>query len=263
MAFFIVLMLIAVPLIIWQIVDPRGAWRIAESWKFRNPEANEPSDTAYELSRVGSVLALIGLLVCGVMFWNLSRDAEQDRAERATSSSTTPYERPDLSPKQSTADLGPGTVLGYVYPSERTIELVVLDGNSGYVATTGSVSCATSVAVYEHTNAIVVQATRSAWALAMYNEEPVSQARLAEECSSATEVPTTASRQLVHPIGDRPIVTAAPLADPASFALAYGPQVRPEPLVEVPRPGVQQRQHPVEIDPSWHEVPLLAAVPER
>ncbi|WP_336470697.1 DUF6199 family natural product biosynthesis protein [Mycolicibacterium peregrinum] len=34
---------------------PRGIWWATQSWKFRNPEANEPSDTAYGMTRVGGV----------------------------------------------------------------------------------------------------------------------------------------------------------------------------------------------------------------
>ncbi|GEE01838.1 hypothetical protein nbrc107696_22840 [Gordonia spumicola] len=244
MGFLIVLGVIAVGLFLWQVIDPRGAWRATESWKFRNPDANEPSDTAFAMARVGGVVGIVGLAVAGAMMYGATRSADDPSDGRPARPA---YSVPTYSPPTYRSfDLGPGTVVGYRYPSELTVELVVLDADSQ-----PRIVCSTDVDVYEHTNAVVVRVARS---LADFRgrTEPDP-----DDCTESS--PTTVTRALAHPIGDRPILTAAPVVDAASVGLRPGPRVRPTPLVEVPAPGVVQPQHPVRIDPSWRPVPLLAA----
>jgi hypothetical protein len=57
---------IAAVLALWAVVAPRSQWRAMQSWAFRNPEANEPSDAAYALTRLGGVVVLV-LLGVGVV----------------------------------------------------------------------------------------------------------------------------------------------------------------------------------------------------
>ncbi|MFG2042891.1 DUF6199 family natural product biosynthesis protein [Dactylosporangium sp. NPDC048998] len=51
-------------LLLWGVISPESQWRTLQAWSYRNPEANEPSDTAYTLTRIGSAIAL-AVLVCG------------------------------------------------------------------------------------------------------------------------------------------------------------------------------------------------------
>jgi hypothetical protein len=54
---------------IMHIVAPEKVWRFTEAWKYRNPEANEPSDISYAMQRVsGAVMVGIGLWV---LSWSL------------------------------------------------------------------------------------------------------------------------------------------------------------------------------------------------
>jgi hypothetical protein len=64
MGFGIVVLLIGVPLSFLTWFKPRELWRATESWKFRDPEANEPSDFAYRLTAIGTTAgtALLALL---------------------------------------------------------------------------------------------------------------------------------------------------------------------------------------------------------
>lgn len=64
---------------------PRGIWWATQSWKFRNPEANEPSDVAYGMTRVGGVLLVIVALVLGgvVIANGLSKSARDKREKEA------------------------------------------------------------------------------------------------------------------------------------------------------------------------------------
>jgi hypothetical protein len=60
----IVVLLIGVPLSFLTWFKPRELWRATESWKFRNAEANEPSDFAYRLGAIGTTAgtALLAVL---------------------------------------------------------------------------------------------------------------------------------------------------------------------------------------------------------
>ena len=44
--------LFPLPFLLWNIIDPRGMWEKLSSWQFRDPEANEPSDAAFDMQRL-------------------------------------------------------------------------------------------------------------------------------------------------------------------------------------------------------------------
>ncbi|MFT3715788.1 MAG: hypothetical protein QM774_07530 [Gordonia sp. (in: high G+C Gram-positive bacteria)] len=238
-----------VPLVLWGIVDPKGSWRALESWKYKNPDANEPSEASYALSRVGGVIGLVLLIGMGVMAYNDSRDDEAPRDKPSASYTQAEMKSKDL-------DLGAGTLVGYRYPSALTLDVVYLDDDG---LAYPEPSCDVDVTVYEHTNAIVVQVTQSAHAL-YWTGDP--EPDLARACDGQRKTPHTVNWTLQEPLGDRPILTAAPLADPraAGTALATGPA---RPLDEVPEPGVKEQLKPVRIDPAWKLVPLLAATQDE
>lgn len=70
---------IAVALCIWALISPRSVYWGLQAWAHRDPEANEPSDIAYALTRVGSAIALILLGTAAVQLW--STNAETQRAD--------------------------------------------------------------------------------------------------------------------------------------------------------------------------------------
>lgn len=45
--------------------SPRRIWWATQSWKFSNPEANEPSDAAYGMTRAGGVFVILLALFVG------------------------------------------------------------------------------------------------------------------------------------------------------------------------------------------------------
>lgn len=47
-------------------ISPKSIWQATEAWKYKNPEANEPSETALELNRLG--FAVGGMTMIGVGF---------------------------------------------------------------------------------------------------------------------------------------------------------------------------------------------------
>lgn len=52
-------LLVFVPLGLLSIFKPRESWRTFESWKYKNPGANEPSDTEYGLRQIGGVVTVV------------------------------------------------------------------------------------------------------------------------------------------------------------------------------------------------------------
>ncbi|HZC27197.1 MAG TPA: hypothetical protein VE287_09230 [Actinopolymorphaceae bacterium] len=58
----------------WELVNPRSMWLTLEAWKYKRPEANEPSDAEFVLRRI---LGFVGLVVV-VVFWILLRHVQQD-----------------------------------------------------------------------------------------------------------------------------------------------------------------------------------------
>ncbi|MCP9272330.1 DUF6199 family natural product biosynthesis protein [Mycolicibacterium arenosum] len=62
----IVTLLIGIPIGLLMLFRPREVWKFTEGWKFRNPEANEPSGVAYALSGVGVIA--VTLILAGLAF---------------------------------------------------------------------------------------------------------------------------------------------------------------------------------------------------
>lgn len=47
-----VFLIVVVPLLLlWGALSPRSQWRVLQGWRYRHPEANEPSNVAYQLFR--------------------------------------------------------------------------------------------------------------------------------------------------------------------------------------------------------------------
>lgn len=55
---------------VWNLVNPQSLWRATTARLKRNPDASEPSDAGYAISRVVSVIALVALIVAAVVVWN-------------------------------------------------------------------------------------------------------------------------------------------------------------------------------------------------
>jgi hypothetical protein len=55
----IVVLLIGIPIGLLMLFKPRQVWWFTEAWKFRNPEANEPSGAVYVLSGLGCIAATL------------------------------------------------------------------------------------------------------------------------------------------------------------------------------------------------------------
>ena len=63
----VVILLIVIPVGVYMILRPRKIWWATQAWKFRDPEANEPSDASYAFSRLGGVMMIVGGAVVALL----------------------------------------------------------------------------------------------------------------------------------------------------------------------------------------------------
>lgn len=84
MAVLALMILLAIPgfFLVATIINPQWAWRTFYSWQYANPDANEPSDTAYLVERAGAIFMLIILGVGGlqILSWQMRDAAEEKRS---------------------------------------------------------------------------------------------------------------------------------------------------------------------------------------
>ncbi|GAA0901846.1 DUF6199 family natural product biosynthesis protein [Pseudonocardia zijingensis] len=64
-------LIMGVVMLLLAVVDQRALWRATAAWQYRNPEANEPSDAALALSRVGLVVSALFFFWAAFTFWTL------------------------------------------------------------------------------------------------------------------------------------------------------------------------------------------------
>ncbi len=66
---FVGVALVAAGLALWAVISPRSQWKAMQSWAFRHPDANEPSDAAYLLARLAGLVVLVLLVVGAIGLW--------------------------------------------------------------------------------------------------------------------------------------------------------------------------------------------------
>ncbi|MEU5858884.1 hypothetical protein [Nocardiopsis dassonvillei] len=97
-------------------VNPKVQWHV-RSWAYRDPEANEPSDTAFMLYRLGAVVMVVFCLVLWVQALDLSSsNSASSRPEASSSPSPEESEPIDTSVdlhRLTTADSDHGRISGY------------------------------------------------------------------------------------------------------------------------------------------------------
>jgi hypothetical protein len=101
----IVVLLIGIPLGLLMLFKPREVWRATEGWKFRNPEANEPSGIAYALGGIGTIAATV--ILAALAF------TKADSVDSASTTSTRPtYPSTTFSLPPPTAFMPPPVMTG-------------------------------------------------------------------------------------------------------------------------------------------------------
>lgn len=87
---------------------PKALWWIVESWKFRHPEANEPSAAAYAVTRVGGAVLVVVATFVGIGMIQDGREAARvERAEQESAAAEAAF----VAPAPETRGLLP--IIGY------------------------------------------------------------------------------------------------------------------------------------------------------
>lgn len=89
--------------------SPSRMWWATQSWKFKNPEANEPSDTSYGMTRAGGVLFTVFALIFGSV---LISGEISDKRQREAQEQQRAAEKAFVAPPPEKR--GPLPVIGYV-----------------------------------------------------------------------------------------------------------------------------------------------------
>ena len=76
----ILFVLVIIPMLLWSVIDPRGVWEVTSSWQFRNPEVNEPSDSAFAVQRFFAFVSLLVIVGGAFFFVSASHRNASDRA---------------------------------------------------------------------------------------------------------------------------------------------------------------------------------------
>lgn len=78
------IVVVAGGIFLWGVISPRSQWQLLQGWAFRNPEANEPSDAAYALTRIGSAVSIVVLLVAAFNLQSLTSSDDDKGAPAMT-----------------------------------------------------------------------------------------------------------------------------------------------------------------------------------
>ncbi|WP_433360142.1 DUF6199 family natural product biosynthesis protein [Actinoplanes sp. CA-142083] len=66
---------------LWTVIAPRQQWRILNAWRYRDPDANEPSDLSYNLGRAAGVGTIVLVIVLGFVIIRNDNSPEHDAAD--------------------------------------------------------------------------------------------------------------------------------------------------------------------------------------
>ncbi|MEV0670688.1 DUF6199 family natural product biosynthesis protein [Mycobacterium sp. NPDC050441] len=78
----ILCLVIGIPLGLFMLLRPRKIWWATESWKFKNPEANEPSEAAYGMQALGGLFVIVAAVILAGLAWSTERDKTAAEAEQ-------------------------------------------------------------------------------------------------------------------------------------------------------------------------------------
>lgn len=163
----IVVLVIGIPIGLYMLLRPKHVWWTFESWKYKNPEANEPSETAYGLSALSGGGVIVAAIILAWVAWSTEKDqrAAEDRrqVEAAEQKAIDEY----VAPKPE--NRGQLPVIGYVVTPQQngrqTYEVFFLQPPDVYPADIknfgaekGWFNCVTRVGESRKTNPVTVSA---------------------------------------------------------------------------------------------------------
>lgn len=78
----ILCLVIGIPLGLFMLLRPRKIWWATESWKYKNPEANEPSEAAYGMQALGGLFVIVAAVILAGLAWSTERDKTAAETEQ-------------------------------------------------------------------------------------------------------------------------------------------------------------------------------------
>lgn len=78
----ILCLVIGIPLGLFMLLRPKTIWWATESWKYKDPEANEPSEVAYGMQALGGLFVIIAAVILAGLAWSTERDKTAAEAEQ-------------------------------------------------------------------------------------------------------------------------------------------------------------------------------------
>ncbi|WP_067843416.1 DUF6199 family natural product biosynthesis protein [Mycolicibacterium wolinskyi] len=78
----ILCLVIGIPIGLYLLLRPRKIWWALESWKYKNPEANEPSEAGYAMQALGGVGVIAAAIILAVLAWSTESDRKAAEAEQ-------------------------------------------------------------------------------------------------------------------------------------------------------------------------------------
>lgn len=70
----ILCLVIGIPLGLVMLCKPKQIWWATQSWKFKNPEANEPSEAGYGMSALGGLGVIVAAIILASLAWSTASD---------------------------------------------------------------------------------------------------------------------------------------------------------------------------------------------
>ncbi|MBL7255417.1 DUF6199 family natural product biosynthesis protein [Paractinoplanes lichenicola] len=105
---------------LWTVIAPRQQWQLLNAWRYRDPDANEPSDLSYNMGRAAGVGTIVLVLVLGSVLIRSSHHPERDAAEaREAFFGTSSAKLTAAPPPGSTGT--PVAIWRYATPSEKLL----------------------------------------------------------------------------------------------------------------------------------------------
>ncbi|WP_301123638.1 DUF6199 family natural product biosynthesis protein [Mycolicibacterium fortuitum] len=78
----ILCLVIGIPLGLFMLLRPKTIWWATESWKYKDPEANEPSEVAYGMQALGGLFVIVAAVILAGLAWSTERDKTAAEAEQ-------------------------------------------------------------------------------------------------------------------------------------------------------------------------------------
>ena len=94
---------------VWGLISPEGMWNATQSWRYKNPEANRPSEAQHTMTRVGSGIGIVVALIMIPMLIDLDKTTQRQHERDSYQDCLAEHRGEDslLSPEESCENLDP------------------------------------------------------------------------------------------------------------------------------------------------------------